>query len=40
GDGLEVADDKKESRAPKNQDSRNRETTRRSMPVEETTSNV
>ncbi|GKD15298.1 ribonuclease H-like domain-containing protein [Tanacetum coccineum] len=30
----------KESRAPKNQDSRNRETTRRIVPVEETTSNA
>ncbi|GJX34389.1 hypothetical protein Tco_0245946 [Tanacetum coccineum] len=30
----------KESRAPKNQDSRNRETTRRTVPVEETTSNA
>ncbi|GKG35975.1 hypothetical protein Tco_0443653, partial [Tanacetum coccineum] len=32
--------DRKESRAPKNQDSRNRKTTRRTMPVEETTSNA
>ncbi|GKA91494.1 hypothetical protein Tco_0813364, partial [Tanacetum coccineum] len=29
-----------ESRAPKNQDNRNRETTRRTVPVEETTSNA
>ncbi|GJZ71192.1 hypothetical protein Tco_0635043 [Tanacetum coccineum] len=33
-------EDKKEFRAPKNQDSRNRETTRRTVPVEETTSNA
>ncbi|GJY36307.1 putative ribonuclease H-like domain-containing protein [Tanacetum coccineum] len=33
-------EDMKESRAPKNQDSRNRETTRRTVPVEETTSNA
>ncbi|GKE70829.1 hypothetical protein Tco_1528901, partial [Tanacetum coccineum] len=33
-------EDRKESRAPKNQDSRNREITRRTMPVEETTSNA
>ncbi|GJY74634.1 putative ribonuclease H-like domain-containing protein [Tanacetum coccineum] len=33
-------EDWKESRAPKNQDSRNRETTRRTVPVEETTSNA
>ncbi|GJU33262.1 hypothetical protein Tco_1176851 [Tanacetum coccineum] len=33
-------EDKKESRAPKNQDSRNREITRRSVPIEETTSNA
>ncbi|GJR93861.1 hypothetical protein Tco_0266035 [Tanacetum coccineum] len=33
-------EDKKKSRAPKNQDSRNRETTRRTMPVEKTTSNA
>ncbi|GJW20243.1 hypothetical protein Tco_0030865 [Tanacetum coccineum] len=33
-------EDRKESRAPKNQDSRNRETTRRTVPVEETTSNA
>ncbi|GJQ96394.1 hypothetical protein Tco_0007533 [Tanacetum coccineum] len=31
-------EDKKESRAPKNQDNRNKEITRRTMPVEETTS--
>ncbi|GJS21562.1 hypothetical protein Tco_0450194 [Tanacetum coccineum] len=30
----------RESRAPRNQDSRNRETTRRTVPVEETTSNT
>ncbi|GKC85495.1 putative ribonuclease H-like domain-containing protein, partial [Tanacetum coccineum] len=30
----------RECRAPKNQDSRNRETTRRTMPIEETTSNA
>ncbi|GKB07221.1 hypothetical protein Tco_0835505, partial [Tanacetum coccineum] len=33
-------EDGKESRAPKSQDSRNKETTRRTMPVEETTSNA
>ncbi|GJY22122.1 hypothetical protein Tco_0394688, partial [Tanacetum coccineum] len=33
-------EDRKESRAPKNQDSRNREITRRNVPVEETTLNV
>ncbi|GKB38591.1 hypothetical protein Tco_0883533 [Tanacetum coccineum] len=33
-------EDRKESRAPKNQDSRNRETTRRIVPIEETTSNA
>ncbi|GJZ72108.1 ribonuclease H-like domain-containing protein [Tanacetum coccineum] len=33
-------EDMKESRTPKNQDSRNRETTRRTVPVEETTSNA
>ncbi|GKD04352.1 hypothetical protein Tco_1179326, partial [Tanacetum coccineum] len=33
-------EDGKESRAPKNQDSRNRETTKRTVPVEETTSNA
>ncbi|GJX53434.1 hypothetical protein Tco_0281803 [Tanacetum coccineum] len=32
--------DRKQSRAPKNQDSRNRETTRRTVPIEETTSNA
>ncbi|GJT49857.1 hypothetical protein Tco_0976014 [Tanacetum coccineum] len=33
-------EDRKESRAPKHQDNRNRETTRRTMPVEVTTSNA
>ncbi|GJW60297.1 hypothetical protein Tco_0109632 [Tanacetum coccineum] len=33
-------EDRKESRAPKNQDNKNRETTRRTVPVEETTSNA
>ncbi|GKE79619.1 hypothetical protein Tco_1545739, partial [Tanacetum coccineum] len=33
-------EDMKESRAPRNQDSRNREPTRRTVPVEETTSNA
>ncbi|GJZ60180.1 hypothetical protein Tco_0615996, partial [Tanacetum coccineum] len=33
-------ENRKESRAPKNQDSRNIETTRRTVPVEETTSNA
>ncbi|GKF82739.1 hypothetical protein Tco_0244395, partial [Tanacetum coccineum] len=33
-------EDRKESRAPRNQDSGNRETTRRTMPIEETTSNA
>ncbi|GKB39498.1 hypothetical protein Tco_0884440, partial [Tanacetum coccineum] len=39
-DSKEISqEDMKESRAPKNQDSRNREPTRRTVPVEETTSN-
>ncbi|GJS91476.1 putative ribonuclease H-like domain-containing protein [Tanacetum coccineum] len=33
-------EDRKESRAPRNQDNRNRETTRRTVPIEETTSNA